>query len=119
MFTMAHKRRLAAALLASAFIATAALSSAVGYGIGQGSNMTSGYPAFSHLESRPDKPLAAGDKSAADRYKRAVEDYTDAAEQYLLNAQSDINMIVRAAEQAQLEANGAIDEYNSFVTRTH
>lgn len=116
---MAHKRRLAAALLASAFIATAAVSSAVGYGIGLGSNMASPYPSFSHLESRPNAPYAANDKSARERYKRGVEDYTDAAQQYLLNAQSDINLIVREAEQAQLEANLAIDEYNSFVSRTN
>lgn len=88
MFTRAHKRRLAAALPASAFIATAVVSYAVGYGIGLGSNMASLYPSFSHLESRP-------------------------------NAQNDINLIIREAEQAQLEANSAIDEYNSFISRTN
>lgn len=114
---MAHKRRLAAALLASAFIATAAVSSAVGYSVGIGSNMASHYPSFSYLESRPNAPYVANDKSAMERYKREVEDYTDAAQQYLLNAQSDINMIVREAEQAQLEVNSSIDEYNRFVSR--
>lgn len=114
---MAYKRQLPAVLLAAAFIATGAVSAAVGYGIGSGSNMTSNYPAFSQLVSKPDKPPAAKDKSAVERYKRAVKDYTDAAEQYLLNAQSDINAIVREAEQAQLETNAIIDEHNSFVRR--
>lgn len=116
---MVHKRRLAAALLVSAFFATAAVSSAVGYGVGLGSNMANLYPSFSHLEPRPYAPYAANDKSARERYKREVEDYTDAAQQYLLNAQNDINLIVREAEQAQIEANRAIDEYNSFVSRTN
>lgn len=53
---MAHKRLPAAALLASAFIATAAVSSAVGYGVGLGSNMASLYPSFSHFGSRPNAP---------------------------------------------------------------
>lgn len=114
---MAHKRRLAAVLLASAFIATAAVSSAVGYSVGLGSNMANRYPSFSYLASRPNAPYVANDKSEVERYKREVEDYTDAAQQYLLNAQSDINVIVREAEQAQREANSAIDAYNSFVSR--
>lgn len=79
MFTTAHKRRLAAALLASAFIAAAAVSSAVGYGVGLGGNMASRYPSFSFPEPRPDAPYAANDKSAGERYKHEVEDYSDAA----------------------------------------
>lgn len=95
-------------LLAVLLMPTASLATVFG-----GSNLGfSGYPEFSEVEPTP--PYS-NDQYAWESYKQEVDAYTAKAKQYLEDANSDIQRIQEAQQEAINKANSVVQEYNSKV----
>ena len=83
-----------------------------------GSNLSLGkYPSFSKM--KPSKPYTSYNgtvsRSQYESYKREVEAYIDAAEDYIDNGNNDIKRIQDAQSTVVQDANKVVDEYNSWL----
>lgn len=101
-------------LIFAVFVLIFALSSGcVAYVLG-GSNLGyGGYPSFDGY--KPSAPFTK-EPYAVDRYRSEVESYQYAAEEYIENAENDIQMIQEAISDAIYDVNRVVDEYNFFIT---
>lgn len=82
-----------------------------------GSNFSiSQYPSFSGF--KPSSPFVYKSTISRweyDSYKNDVESYIKKVEQYIENADNDIQRIIQAQESAINSANIVIQEYNQFI----
>lgn len=88
------------------------LTPSICFGYYGGSNLSfSGYPSYD--ERSPMKPYS-NDEYSQNRYKNDVERYVKDAEDYIENANNDIQKIKAAQQEAINNANRVIQEYNNY-----
>lgn len=104
------KKKIALCLAAIILCST---SISLGYVIGN-SNLSSGYPSFADSRNRPHRPNT-NNRAAAENYSREAEQYVREAKSYVEAARNDIRRIQEAVEEARIDANSVVNEYNEYI----
>lgn len=104
-------------LIVSIILGCVSLFALFAYVIGGTNFGFSGYPSFS--EFTPHQPYTSYDgtvsKSQYETYKRDVENYVNAAKEYIENGNNDIKRIQDAQQSALDQANSIVREYNRWI----